>query len=291
MNQHQKTQIVAEIVRLRDELGRSQAQIATQAGVSSANISQIIKGNWQSISDELWRKVATNLNLRFHQGWQTAEIGNYKKIFGVCNIAQERSVAKIISFDAGFGKSHSLKAYASQHKNVFYLQCERHYTRKVFLQKFGKALGLNLIGSVADMIDTITERLNSLETPLVIFDEFDKVLEKQGVFDLFKTFYDATLGACGFVLCGTTALEQELGKRVKANKIGYVELLSRCGREYVRLSHLSAKDVKMVCEANGITEAEDISEIKVQLGQNGDLRELKNLIEHKLLSIELKKAS
>jgi len=285
MNQQQKTQITAEIVRLRDELGRSQAQIATQAGVSSANISQIIKGNWQSISDELWRKVATNLNLRFHQGWQTAEISNYKKVFGVCSFAQSKSVAKIIAFDAGFGKTYALTEYAKINKNVFYLQCDRYFTKKVFLQKFGKALGLNLVGSVADMIDTIAEYLNSLETPLVIFDEFDKILEKQGVFDLFKTFYDATLGACGFVLCGATALEQELGKRVKANKIGYVELLSRCGREYVKLSRLSGKDIKMVCEANGINNEAEIAEIKVQLG-NGDLRELKNLIE---LSVELKK--
>jgi DNA transposition AAA+ family ATPase len=287
MNRIQKTIIQAEILRLKDELGRSQAQIATQAGISSANITQILKENWGSISDELWRKVATSLNINLQAiAWQTAETANYKKVLGVCSFSQSKSVAKMIAFDAGFGKTYALQAYAKRNKNVFYLQCERHYTRKVFLLKLGKAMGLQLQGSISEMIDDIIERLKSLDKPLLILDEYDKILEKQGVFDLFKTFYDATLGYCGFVLCGTTALQQELGKRVKANKIGYVELLSRVGREYVQLSHINYADIKLVCNANGITDGEAIKEIRVQLGQ-GDMRQLKSIIEQYLTAKEL----
>lgn len=279
MNNLQKTQIQAEIVRLKG-LGKSQNAIAIQAGVSSANITQILKNNWESISDELWRKVATNLNINLQAiSWQTAEIANYRKIFGVCEFAQSKSVAKLVAFDAGFGKTYALQAYAREHKNVFYMQCERHYTRKVFLQKFGKVLGLNLQGSAGDMIDAITDKLKTLEKPLVIWDEFDKVLEKNGVFDLFKTFYDAVIDTCGFVLCGTTALEQELGKRVRANKIGYVELISRCGREYIKLSYLKNKDIEAICVANGISDKEEIRQIAIELGQGGDLRELKNIVQ------------
>lgn len=70
---------------------------------------------------------------------------------GVCAYAQNHSVAKIICYYAGLGKSYSLQAYAKQNPNVFYFQCERHYTRKVFLQKFGQVLELQLWGSVAEM--------------------------------------------------------------------------------------------------------------------------------------------
>ncbi len=196
MNNLQKTQIQAEIFRLKT-LGKSQNAIATQAGVSSANITQILKGNWESISNELWRKIASNLQVKIQNTWKTAEIFNYRKIFGVCEFAQDTSTAKLIAFDAGFGKTYALRAFANEHKNVFYMQCERHYTRKVFLQKFGRVLGLNLQGSTSDMIDTITDKLKTFEKPLVIWDEFDKVLEKNGVFDLFKTFYDATLAHFG----------------------------------------------------------------------------------------------
>jgi len=287
MNNLQKKQIANEIARLKNELGKSQNQIATQAGISSSNITQILKGNWASISDELWRKVAASLNVSLQTTvWQTAEIANYKKIFGLCSFSQTKSISKMIAFDAGFGKTYALKSYASSTKNAFYLQCERHYTRKVFLQKLGRAIGLQLQGSIAEMIDDISERLKTFEKPLLIIDEYDKVLEKQGVFDLFKTFYDATLGFCGFVLCGTPALQAELGKRVKANKIGYVELLSRVGREYVHLWHISNADVKLVCNANGINEIEAIKEIRVQLGQ-GDMRQLKSIIEEYLTAKEL----
>jgi DNA transposition AAA+ family ATPase len=276
MNELQKSKIQEAIVSLKD-IGKSQNAIATQVGVSSANITQILKGNWGSISDDLWRRVAVNLKVEV-SGWQTAEIANFKRIKGVCGVAQNQSSAKLISFDAGFGKTYSLTEYAKTKPNVFYIQLERHYTRKVFLQKFGRVMGLNLQGNISEMIDEVIKKLKSTEKPLVIWDEFDKVLEKQGVFDLFKTFYDATLGYCGFVLCGATALEQELKKRVQKNKIGYVELFSRCGREYVALSHISGKDISEICKANGIASSQAIEEIRVELGQ-GDLRQLKSIIE------------
>ncbi len=277
MNNSLKNSIQAEISRLKNELGKSQNTIAAQVGISSANVSQILAGNWEKISDELWRKVAVGLNVSLHSDWQTAEISNYCKVMGVCGLAQSGSLAKLIAFDAGFGKTYALQAYAKQSRNTFYMQCERHYTRKVFLQKLGRALGLQLYGTIAEMIDAISDKLKSLDKPLVILDEYDKILEKSGVFDLFKTFYDATLGYCGFVLCGTPALEQELRKRVSKNKIGYTELLSRVGREYVHLAAISAKDVRLVCEANGIAQRAAQEEIRIQLGQ-GDLRQLKHLV-------------
>lgn len=262
---------------MKYELGKSQNTIAAQVGISSANVSQILAGNWEKISDELWRKVAVALNVSLYGDWQTAEIANYRKIFGLCSLAQNGSLAKLIAFDAGFGKTYALQAYAKQSRNAFYMQCERHYTRKVFLQKLGRALGLQLYGTIAEMIDAISDKLKSLDKPLVILDEYDKILEKSGVFDLFKTFYDATLGYCGFILCGTPALEQELRKRVSKNKIGYTELLSRVGREYVHLAAISTKDVRLVCEANGIAQRAAQEEIRIQLG-SGDLRQLRHLI-------------
>jgi DNA transposition AAA+ family ATPase len=220
-------------------------------------------------------------------GWQTAQISNYKKIWGVCKVAQSQSSAKIISFDSGFGKTYTLTEYAKNNENVFYMQCDRHFTKKVFLQKFAKSLGLQVaVGPTAEMIDEIIERLKTLKSPLIIWDEYDKVLEKSGVFDLFKTFYDNTLSFCGFVLCGTTALENTLKKCVAKNKIGYVELYSRCGREFINLKHLNQSDIIAICFANGIEDGETIKNIKIRLDE-GDLRRLKSIIEHYKLKMQL----
>lgn len=285
MNNLQKNKIKDAILGAK-ATGKSQNAIATITGVSSANITQIVKGNWDKISDELWRKVASSLNVSLDTGWQTARITNYKKIWGVCKVAQNQSSAKIISFDAGFGKTYTLTEYAKNNENVFYLQCDRYFTKKVFLQKFAKSLGLQVVGSTAEMIDEIIERLKTMKSPLIIWDEYDKVLEKSGVFDLFKTFYDSTLGFCGFVLCGATALENTLKKCVAKNKIGYVELYSRCGREFISLKHLTQADIIAICLANGIDSEQAVQNIKIKLG-NGDLRQLKSIIEHYKLEKEL----
>lgn len=281
MNIQQKQSVKEAIINLK-EIGKSQEAIAKQADISSANISQILKDNWEKISDKLWHKIASNLGVSFGQ-WQTAEISNYKEIMGICLFAQERSAAKLISFDAGFGKSHALLTYSKENANVFYLQCERHFTRKVFLQKLGTALGLELSGIVTEMVDKISDRLKQTHKPLLILDEFDKVLDKSGVFDLFKTFYDTTLNHCGFVLCGAISLEQELIKRVQRNKIGYTELFSRIGRKCINLRKLTKKDIELVCYANQITDKEAIHHIALELS-GGDLRQLKALIEEYNLS-------
>jgi len=280
----QKNKIAEAIERLKT-LGRSQNAIAKQAGISSANVTQILKGNWAQISDELWRRVAISLNVETG-GWQTTETTNYKIVQAICHTAQSEALAKIIAFDAGFGKTYALTEYAKSSKHVYYLQCERHYTRRVFLTKLGKVMGLQLSGPVAEMIDEVIDFLKGAERPLLILDEFDKVLDKAGVFDLFKTFYDALLNHAGFVLCGAISLRNELHKRVQRNKIGYVELYSRCGRRCEALKDLSSKDVKMVCEVNGVGDAKAIEEIRIQLGR-GDLRQLKHLVTMYKMQIEM----
>jgi DNA transposition AAA+ family ATPase len=282
-----KQRIVDALQRLK-AAGRSQRHIATLAGISPANITLMLQGRWgETISDELWRKVQAELRLTDAQ-WNTVDIWNYKKTYSICQVAQRMRTARIITYDAGFGKSHALLAYAAEAPNVVYLQCERHYTRRVLLSKFARALGMpHLSGSVAEQIDDITARLKSLQTPLVIWDEFDKVIDKSGVFDLFKTFYDATLGHAAFVLCGTPALQEYLLRRVRANKIGYVELYSRCGRTFNTLRPLSADDISRLCRANGLTDPEAIQHIRLRIGKDGDLRQLRALVEEAQLKMTI----
>ena len=286
MEQTMKERVIEAVERLKNQ-GKSQNQIAAIAGVSSANISLMLQRKWESISPELWRKVQKNLSVG-DDNWQQADIWNYKKVQSTCLVAHAKSVAKLLTYDAGFGKSFALRSYASENANAVYLQCERHWTRRVFLQKFGQAIGISsLAGSVSDMIDDISERLKKMQKPIVIWDEFDKVLEKQGVFDLFKTFYDATEGHCGFVLCGTPALENTLRRKVQAQKIGYVELFSRCGRSFETLRPLSKQDIGLVCKANGVA-TEAVNGISLELGTQGDLRQLRALIENYRIKQEVR---
>lgn len=278
MNDTQKQAIREALERHLSGLSLSQSRFAKRAGVSAALVSQLLNGNWENISEQAWRKIAAAVG--YSQGWQAAETTNFKLVTSYCALAQQSGIAKLIAYDAGAGKSFALRQYALHNKNVFYVQCERFFTQKVLLRKLCAAVGVQASGSIAELFDALIDALNTLDKPLVIFDEFDKILEKRGVFDVFKTLYDATEGRCGFVLCGAVCLREELRRRVDRNKIGYVELFSRCGREFLQLRPITKKDIEAVCVANGITAPAVVGEIVRDLG-NGDYRTLRTLIERK----------
>ena len=139
-------------------------------------------------------------------------------------------------------------------------------------------MGLEYEKTNIELIKSITNFLKTKNKPLVILDEYDKIADKSGVFDLFKTFYDATLDICGWVLCGTNALAKIIDNNVRKNKISYREIFSRVGKEYVTLKAISTKDIKAIAKVNGITEATDLEKIRIKMGENGDLRTLKRII-------------
>ncbi|MDX1903813.1 MAG: AAA family ATPase [Thermonemataceae bacterium] len=206
-----------------------------------------------------------------------AETANFIKITKLCTYVQLTGSAKILTYQAGSGKSVALRYYAEHNERAYYMQIEPHYTQKVFLRKFCEVLGLPIASSSAEMIDSIISFLSKEAQAIVIFDEFDKILDKKNVFSIFKTLYDHLSGSCGFVICGTEFLEKDIFKRVQAFKMGYTELFSRCGREFVYLSAVSKQDVEAICRVNGINSESIIQEMFVQTS-NGDLRLLENLI-------------
>jgi hypothetical protein len=116
-----------------------------------------------------------------------------------------------------------------------------------------------------------------LNNPLVILDEADKL--KDHVIQLYKTLYNKTEGACGFVLCGTPNLRLSIEKKAKKDKQGYKEILSRLGSVFISLKEVSAKDIRAICNANGIAQDETIKEI-IDNGAGKDIRYIRRLIEN-----------
>lgn len=257
--------------------GISQKHFSKTIGVSDALISQIKNKNWDNITFEKWRLVAVAMGLELSD-WQTAEIDNYKIVKAICFQCQSANIAKMITFDAGHGKTFALKSYANAEKNVYYVQCERYFTKKVFLQELAQSMAIEIGNKTnVELIKSIINFLKTKNKPLVILDEYDKIADKSGVFDLFKTFYDATLDVCGWVLCGTNALSKIIDSNLKKNKVSYAEVFSRIGKEYVMLKNITNKDVKSIMKANNIAE-KHFENIRLKLGDSGDLRSLKRII-------------
>lgn len=273
MNTTSKTTISKELNRMSRR--KSQKRLAYQCAVSTATISQMINGNWDNISDEMWSRVKVTLGI--DPTWTTVETANFGLIQSFLNHAQEQSISIAISDNAGLGKTEAFKAYDRQGTNVVYIQCKNSWSKKSYLRNLLAAAGLEGLGTTEQLIDRFINHLKGMTHPLVIIDQFDKLKDPQ--IDLFMDFYNDLNGHCGFVVSGVKALEKRVMNGVNRDKVGFAEIYSRIGRKFIKLDPISFNDVKAIATANGVNDEADIEYIYHNC--DNDLRRVKRDVEIK----------
>lgn len=243
-------------------------------GVSSATISQVLNNNWELISDEMWRKIASQIGYA-SDDWTVVETRDFRLLTALLNDAQANSNVFAVTGDAGTGKSLALRNYSVTNKRVYLLQCNEYWNRKMFLQELLSAIGKDYSGyTVGEMMFEAVKSLKTQETPLVILDEADKLSDQ--VLYFFITMYNQLEDHCGIVLVATSHLEKRIKRGIKLNKKGYTEIYSRIGRKFLELKGVGSNDVKAICVANGITDTRTIKEIYED--SECDLRRVKRKI-------------
>ena len=267
----QKARIAQEVKNLSSK--SSQKKVANEAGVSSATISQMINGNWDLISADMWQIVQANLHL--NTDWQNATTTNFQMLNYYLSYAQQEGISIAISEDAGRGKTHAYRHYKRHNDNVVHLECKNIWTKKTYIKSLLMAAGLQPVGNIQEMVERLIKHLKTSHNPLVIIDQFDKLKDPQ--LDLFMDMYNDLDGNCGFVLSGVKALRKKILNGVNRDKIGYAELYSRIGRKFISLKPITLKDVRLICNANAIVEP-DIVEY-IYANSEGDLRRVKRDIE------------
>lgn len=256
------------------KIAGSQNQLARQLGISASHLINMRQGNFDLVSKKTIYKVIAQLNMNLFSGWQPAEIRNYKRISNICLHCKANSISRAIAFAPGTGKTYTLKAFSVNHPNVYYVECEEYWSKKVFLGELRKVMGINDgATSIADQVDSIIEFLNGVERPLVIVDEADKL--KDNVLNLYKTLYNKSTS--GFVLSGTPYFKHRVDKGVRLNRMGFAEIFSRIGGEFISLYPINDLDITEICKANGLNDLADISEVINEAGQ--DLRRVKAMVE------------
>lgn len=278
MTESQKKEIVDLLRQRKEDQNLSLKAISKMSKVASeATISDILTGKWlekNHISDKVWTQMGVWLG---YKSWMVVrETTNAKMVMSLCQLARKSPQAFGIISEPGLGKSESLKTYAAKHKNVAYLECAVYWTKKTLLQELLSALGESQENAgIPEMFQAVIESLKRSERPLIIIDEADKL--KDGVIDLFNALYNATLNHAGWIISGAPYLEKRIEKGRRLNKQSYKEIFSRIGREYHRLRDLTPRDIRLVCEANSIEDAESIQHI-INNSMN-DMRRVKNLVE------------
>lgn len=271
----EEKQVIAEALKDYCRQKGSQNKAANSMnGVSAATISQILAGNWDSISDDMWRAVAAQTGHDSRE-WRIARTRAYDRMMFLLDSARAESLVLAVTGSAGCGKTEAIRNYGKMHRQVYHLCCSEYWNRRTFMGKLLQCMGIDYTGStVSDMMDDIIDTLKRTEKPLVVLDEADKLSDQ--VLYFFISLYNQLEDHCGIILCATDYLEKCIKKGLRIRRKGYEEVFSRMGRKFIPLQVISNEDVAAVCVANGVTNESDIRRI-VNDSEN-DLRRVKRAV-------------
>ena len=238
----------------------SRNKAAVALGVAAATLSAMLNNDWERISDAMWAKVETAISAPAKaQSWAIAETVTYKEVTCVMDDARDNSAMTWIVGEAGCGKTTTAKEYAAAHRNVFYVLCSEDTKRGDFMRDIARAMGIRVDGAVRQMLEQILDALVRLDSPLLVFDEADKLTDS--VMQYFITIYNRTEGDVGIVFLSTRHIKNRMARGLQYNRRGYHELNSRIGRKFYDLEPANATDIYSICVANGITDEAVIREV------------------------------
>jgi DNA transposition AAA+ family ATPase len=264
-------QALEEFIRVKGSQNKAANALK---GISPATVSQILNGNWELISDEMWRGLAAQLNLR-NKTWNIVRTTNFNDLTEIFTDAQDNSLVMAVTGDAGCGKTVTAKHYQENNANVFVLCCNEFWNRKLFMQELLREMGKNPAGdTVGEMMADIVSTLKRLDSPIIIMDEADKLSDQ--VFYFFITLYNQLEDHCGIILMATDYLEKKVSRGLRLNKKGYKEIFSRIGRRFIHLQPTSQQDIIEVCVANGLNDRTDIK--NVVDNSDSDLRRVRRKV-------------
>jgi DNA transposition AAA+ family ATPase len=247
-------------------------------GISAGTVSTILNGKYDNISDEMFRNIASQTGVGKASDWQMVETGAFRDMrVAMCDAQEFRNVTWVVG-DAGSGKSAFARQYAQEHRETFYVTCTENMSRDVFIRDVARNIGLRCEGyTLHELWDRITGELIQMESPLMIFDEADKL--KDPVFRYFISFYNMVEEKCGIIFLSTNHIRRRVETGLRYNKTGYNEIYSRIGRKFFEVEPTTADDVYAICMANGVKDEKDINKvIKDAATCNFDLRRVKKSI-------------
>lgn len=228
---------------------------------SVGTISSIMNGKYENISDDMFRKIASQVGCgKVETGWQIVETSAYQEISYVLDDAQRwRNVTWVVG-EAGCGKTTTARLYTEEHKEVFYILCSEDMKKGDFVREIAQKVGIKTDGhNIREIWGLILDDVIQMDAPLLIFDEADKLTEP--VFHYFISMYNKLEDKSGIVFLSTDYIKKRISLGLRHQKPGYKEFFSRMGRKYFELEETTAGDVYSICVANGVQDKKKIEEV------------------------------
>lgn len=262
-----KQKVIKALGELVERKGSQDKAAKSLKGVSSATISLILSGRGEEVRERMWQNLATQLEIG--NEWVIADTLQTMQLRALLEDAQSESLVMSVVAPAGTGKTQTSKLYESENKEVYRLACSEFWTKNDFVDELLRSLGESGLGyTKRERMSKAIEALRRKNSPLIIFDEFDKLSDN--VWFFFITLYNELEGKCGMVLLSTDSIEVRIKRGLRLNKRGYNEFWSRLGRKCVKLAGVGYEDIEAVCQANGVDDTALIEDIARDC--EGDLR-------------------
>lgn len=247
-------------------------------GVSAGTMSTILNGRYETISDEMFMKIRAQISPNKAEDWTLCETMLYKELNTLLADAQQyQNVAWAVS-PAGSGKSTTAADYAAKHENAFVISCSEDMKRGDFIRELARVIGVNVSDlSLRAALERVTKYLLTLDNPLLIFDEGDKLPDV--VFYYFITIYNRLEAHCGIIFISTNYIKRRIECGLSYNKKGYDEIHSRICRKFIELTPANGYEVAAVARANGIDDDKAIKAVvKDAATCNFDMRRVRREI-------------
>lgn len=275
MTTEQKTNIQTALKAYVSTFSSQRVAAANLKKVSEATVVQVLSGNWELISDAMWRSVGKQVGWSNKAAWQHVDTRDSRKLMMFIEDSKAYGNTHAIIGATGTGKSYVSELASRRLPNIYILECADYWTKKDFLTELLSKLGKDAGGmTVAVMMETIITSLLRMEEPVIILDEADKLSDH--VLYFFITLYNKLRNSCGIILLATEHLEQRIRRGCKLGKKGYAEIYSRVARRFPPLKGASAKEIEAIARANGISNDHELAEIVNDC--DGDLRRVERAV-------------
>lgn len=250
--------------------GISQSKVAPLVGVSTATISQYLKGEYKGDVAAVDKKVAEMLERQADKAKDVksdfVETAKAKDIFSVCQMAHAMADINLVIGEAGLGKTVTLKQYAKTVDNVILVEVEPTFSPKVLLVELCNRLGIVPSRSNHDNVTNIVEKLKGSDK-LIIIDEAELLNLKS--LEVIRRIHD--MAGIGVVLAGMPRLRANL----RGKKGEYKQLYSRIGFVEDLSDRLPEEDIGMLSQATiGTSEFN----AKLYKASHGNARRLNKLL-------------
>lgn len=277
MKEERKQEIRDALERFCMRYGSQKKATAALKDISEGTISTILNGRFDKIGDDMWSRLEAQV-MPATADYSLADTSARLNLLGYFRKMKEDSSMMWITGPAGVGKSTAAREFVSKGQNAFMLTCATDMVRSDFMQGLSAAVGLDNTGlNVRETLYAIIRHLVTLERPLLIFDEADKL--RDDVLMYFITIYNELEDRCGIVFLSTDSIKRRMEIGVSYNKLGYNELYSRICRRFVPVKPATRQEVIAICRANGIEDRKAIHDVLAEADDaQNDLRRVKRSI-------------